>query len=599
MFVEIRRHRFIAKRDPTNSIANTHDPGALTGQTELLSDFSSEIKFMITLFAARQHYLVFVLALIMAEVVCIQSAKAETWSIVSSGTTNDIEAVTWDGNRFVAVDSEGGILESTNGNSWSRRQTTSFGFSEIVFGGGRYIAIQENDQAYFESSDRVNWSERDSGQNWIYAGSYNAGLFVLVGEYGTIIKSSNGINWSTVTTSPTDTDLDRITYGNGLYVAVGDGGIFTSPNSITWTLRDRGYIYGFSDIAYYNGRYVATSFIDSKVFTSTNGTSWTNTTIDSLNNTFPNLPPWGNAVCGGSSGFKIVCDTGKAFTSTNGSSCQSVNMQTTSDINDVAFGNEIYIAVGNNGLVRVLNPPIVQTVSVALSPLNTLEDRANNLVFTFTRSGTTANALTINFTIGGTAAFPNDYTQSGAATFTSTSGTVTFSAGSLTTMVVLDPTVDDTIELDETVVITIVSGTGYSLGSSVAAMGVINNDDSAIGNWRQTYFGSTANTGDGADLNDFDKDGINNLIEFAFGLHPKQNSSHQLPTPQKSGSNFVVTFSQPPGVSGVSYRAEWSQTLLPGSWTVITDTGISPQHTFSIPIADKSKLFMRYKISNP
>lgn len=117
--------------------------------------------------------------------------------------------------------------------------------------------------------------------------------------------------------------------------------------------------------------------------------------------------------------------------------------------------------------------------------------------------------------------------------------------------------------------------------------------------WRQTYFGSTDNTGDGADLNDFDKDGIPNLLEFAFGLHPKQNSAGMLPQPQRTGSNLVISFTQPTGVSGVTYGAEWSETLAPGSWTAISNSGTLPQHTYSLPNGTKAMLYMRLKVTNP
>ena len=50
-------------------------------------------------------------------------------------------------------------------------------------------------------------------------------------------------------------------------------------------------------------------------------------------------------------------------------------------------------------------------VSVAVSPLSTTEDGAGNLVYTFTRNGVTTGALTVNFSIGGTATFSTDYTQ--------------------------------------------------------------------------------------------------------------------------------------------------------------------------------------------
>ncbi len=121
----------------------------------------------------------------------------------------------------------------------------------------------------------------------------------------------------------------------------------------------------------------------------------------------------------------------------------------------------------------------------------------------------------------------------------------------------------------------------------------------ALENWRQTYFGSPANSGNGADAFDFDKDGILNLAEFGFGLNPTQNSAGLLPRPQKIGSNFVATFTQPAGVSGITYGAEWSTTLQAGSWTAIPDTGSGSTHTFSIAIGTAKKLFMRLNVTNP
>jgi hypothetical protein len=71
-------------------------------------------------------------------------------------------------------------------------------------------------------------------------------------------------------------------------------------------------------------------------------------------------------------------------------------------------------------------------VSVAVSPSTVLEDGATNLVYTFTRNGNTTGALTVNFSVAGTATFGTDYTQSGAAAFNATTGAITFAAGSST-----------------------------------------------------------------------------------------------------------------------------------------------------------------------
>jgi hypothetical protein len=117
--------------------------------------------------------------------------------------------------------------------------------------------------------------------------------------------------------------------------------------------------------------------------------------------------------------------------------------------------------------------------------------------------------------------------------------------------------------------------------------------------WRQTWFGSSANSGDGADLNDFDNDGLPNLIEYATGLNPRQNSAGLLPRAQNVGGNLVVSFTQPSGVSGITYGAEWSQTLLSGSWAEVPDTGTAPQHTFSVLIGSNTNVFIRLRVKSP
>lgn len=130
-----------------------------------------------------------------------------------------------------------------------------------------------------------------------------------------------------------------------------------------------------------------------------------------------------------------------------------------------------------------VTPIDLPDVSVAVSPASVAEDGATNLVYTFTRNGSTANALTVNFSIGGTANFgasPNDYTQTGAATFTPPTGTVTFGAGNSTATVTVNPETDATVEPDETVVLTVTSGTGYDVGSPSSASGTITNDDTDV-----------------------------------------------------------------------------------------------------------------------
>jgi hypothetical protein len=76
----------------------------------------------------------------------------------------------------------------------------------------------------------VNWTRRTSGTYYsLNAVTYGNGLFVAVGNGGTILTSPDGVNW-TRRTSGTSDWLSGVTYGNGTFVAVGSGGIIlTSP----------------------------------------------------------------------------------------------------------------------------------------------------------------------------------------------------------------------------------------------------------------------------------------------------------------------------------------------------------------------------------
>jgi uncharacterized delta-60 repeat protein len=117
--------------------------------------------------------------------------------------------------------------------------------------------------------------------------------------------------------------------------------------------------------------------------------------------------------------------------------------------------------------------------------------------------------------------------------------------------------------------------------------------------WRLQYFGITTNTGNAADTFDFDLDGLPNLAEYAFGLIPTLGNSLQTPSGQRFGNDFLTSFTTPSGVSGITYSAEWSMTLMPLGWTPIPDTGTPPQHTFSVPIDSNTRMFMRLKVTSP
>jgi len=100
-------------------------------------------------------------------------------------------------------------------------------------------------------------------------------------------------------------------------------------------------------------------------------------------------------------------------------------------------------------------------------------------------------------------------------------------------------------------------------------------------------------------LTDADHDGRPDLIEYAFGLHSDADGFGQLPQARREGDNLAIRFTQPAGVSGIIYGAEWSPSLLPGSWIEVPDGGEGDEHLFSVPLDRGPRVFLRLKVSGP
>jgi hypothetical protein len=125
---------------------------------------------------------------------------------------------------------------------------------------------------------------------------------------------------------------------------------------------------------------------------------------------------------------------------------------------------------------------------------------------------------------------------------------------------------------------------------------------SAVESWRQMFFGNSANTGDAANSADPYGRGLPNLVTFAL-LGPSQNPATAivglLPRPQLNGGNLIYSFTEPVGISDVTYGAEWRTDLASGIWTSIPDTGSGTTHIFSVPAGGSAKLFIRLTITSP
>ena len=115
------------------------------------------------------------------------------------------------------------------------------------------------------------------------------------------------------------------------------------------------------------------------------------------------------------------------------------------------------------------------SVSVAATDANAAEP-ANAGAWTLTRTGDTSAALTVSFTLTGTATRTADYTVDAPPLGT----TVTFPAGAATVGVPLTVVDDTELESTETAILTVGTGSGYTVGSPGSATVNIADDDTPV-----------------------------------------------------------------------------------------------------------------------
>jgi hypothetical protein len=174
------------------------------------------------------------------------STDLVNWSTldISAVSTRPISALEYIDGSFYAVTLGFGagatILRSTNGTDWTGVDSAepSYSRSSIAYGNHTFVVPTNNTPMYyFQSGDGETWSRQQYdavGTSSVFGVNYANGQFMAVGSSGSMMTSTNGINWSPVVKAAGEPALQAIASdGQGKYVAVGSGGeiLRTDPNS--------------------------------------------------------------------------------------------------------------------------------------------------------------------------------------------------------------------------------------------------------------------------------------------------------------------------------------------------------------------------------
>ncbi|OGJ85858.1 MAG: hypothetical protein A2268_01215 [Candidatus Raymondbacteria bacterium RifOxyA12_full_50_37] len=290
------------------------------------------------------------------------------WTNRTSGTTYNINSITFGDSQFIAVGGNSTILTSSDGMNWtSRNSGTTVGLNSITYGnnqfvavGGGYIMSQYNATTTVTSTDGITWANitnNGGAPYYLYSITYGNNQYVALGTGNHINTSVDGISWTE--NIVTSSSLNSITYGNNQFIADGYGGtMLTSPNGTTWTSQTTGTSKNLASITYGNNQYIAVG--DSGIIiTSSDGILWTHRTSGLSSYLF--------SIVYGNNQYVVVGESGSVLTSTDGITWTSQISGITHHLSSITYGNSQYVAVSISGTIHT-SPDAELSIAKKQSP---------------------------------------------------------------------------------------------------------------------------------------------------------------------------------------------------------------------------------------
>ena len=229
---------------------------------------------------------------------------------------------------------------------------------------------------------------------------------------------------------------------------------------------------------------------------------------------------------------------------------------------------------GNGAISSLQLAQIVPVISIAATTPNASEPAtsggsATSGTFTLTRSVLTTGTTTVSLSLSGSATNGSDYTT--------IANTLAFAPGETTKTITITPLNDTLVEGGETVIATIGTGAGYTIGSPSSATVIIADVPPPYEAWISTY--TFAPGADKTAAGDPDGDSLANLIEYALGLNPTVASANPVTFSQVnvSGSTYLqLSVSRNPAVTNVTIEGLSTSTLTdPNSWSTGTTVNVT------------------------
>lgn len=436
------------------------------------------------------------------------SADQSTWTNQQKGFTASFTNVVYGAGTFVA-NTYDGIINSGDGVTWATNSPPGLNdsWNNLVFEDGKFVAM----------TSKGEWSLSPDGKIWsavtdelepypgINALRYLNDKWFVVGNEGFIRSSSSLVklaDWDVHDLGITN-DLFDISYGNGVYVAVGRGGvIYSSIDGVNWGLRDGGTIQDLWQVEFGHGKFVLLGNL-STALTSTDGESWS---------------AEGQQGQPGSAGdlvfregqFIVLYTGGRILYSSDGLSWTTVRTSVSAIMEGSAQSEDTLVVVGRNGLIMSADLPPKKMLTVTIEGQGEVTVSPAGPEYPHLAEVTLIPVPHEDFA------------------FSFWSGDESSDDDPL----IIEMDADKTIKANF-----VLSVSGYRL-------------------WVYQYFNEMERGDDeqsGPDV-DYDKDGLTNNDEYLLGTHPKEKNGPHTLTMNVAGSGSVAL--SPPGGGPYTYGTE-------------------------------------------
>lgn len=245
----------------------------------------------------------------------LTSPDGDTWTEQASLPFTRANGLYFTGTKFICAQDYASsmVAMSTDGVNWNSVSTGTSGYWYDITGdttGNTLVLVGDSINASYAIKTSLDagatWSQSNFSVAAHWTGIvYGNGLFVAVGSNGSteyVSHSIDGVTWSTAATLPnvSTTTLDRILYGNGVFLITGDNTNFVllSTDGITWTSHPLPVTVSPYGAKFVAGKFVIPPYnnISTTLLESLNGIDWIETTL-------PNLGNW-NSMC--SDGISVI-----------------------------------------------------------------------------------------------------------------------------------------------------------------------------------------------------------------------------------------------------------------------------------------------------